>query len=210
MTSGPDPFSPFERFDTTPQDTLQGTLYPVMLSRVLVIGAASAALLMAGCAEPPNMNKEVLRIIDKINARVKPADPSKYVPPSVDPGPSKPDREKALELSKAVKEVKVEILQPGSGPQLKEGLFVNLEYVGRLMDGYIFESSYKTGERLYFRYEPGKVIPGLYEGLRGIRVGEKRRITIPAALAYGSKGAPPKVPADMALVFEVYCLWVGR
>jgi FK506-binding nuclear protein len=181
-----------------------------MLFRILMFGAAVAAVLISGCAEPPNMDKEVNRILDKINAHVKRPDPSRYRPPSVDPGPAEPDYDKARELSKQVKKLKVEVLQPGSGPQLEENLFVNLDYVGRLMDGYIFENSYRTGQRLYFRYKPGQVIRGMYEGLRGIRVGEKRRITIPAEMAYGSKGAPPKVPADMALVFEVYCLWVGK
>lgn len=146
-----------------------------------------------------------------MNHRIRQPDLSKVRPIQQPQGPARPDYDKALELSRKVTELKVETIQPGSGPELVEGLWANFQYVGRLMDGYIFENSEaQGGQRLYIPYTTGQIIPGLYEGLKGIRVGEKRVITIPARLAYGEKGAPPKVPPNMALRFEVYCLWVGR
>lgn len=169
------------------------------------------AIAATGCHRQPNLDAEVNRILKEIEDRTTQPDLSRYEPELPEPGPATPDYDKALELSKGVTEVQIDLTQEGAGPQVEPGLMINLAYVGRLMDGYAFESTYtQGGQFLYFRYEPGQVIEGLYEGLKGIRVGEKRTITIPARLAYGEQGAPPKVPPNMALRFEVYCLWVGR
>lgn len=177
----------------------------------IVASCMLQAMALQGCYRHTDLNAEVNRILKEIDARTTHPDPSRHRPEAPEPGPSRPDYDKALELSKAVKELKVQVTQPGAGPQVEPGLMINLAYVGRLMDGYAFESTYaEGGQFLYFRFEPGQVIDGLYKGLQGIRVGEKRTITIPSHLAYGERGAPPKVPPNMALRFEVYCLWVGR
>lgn len=169
------------------------------------------APMFGGCAARPDLNTEVNKIITEMNRRIRQPDLSKVKPRPIARGPEKPDYEKALALSRQVTELKVEVVEPGSGPELTEGLWVNLQYVGRFMDGYIFENSEaQGGQRLHVQYVPGQVIPGLYQGLRGIRVGERRIITIPAHLAYGEEGSRPKIPPNMALRFDVYCLWVGR
>lgn len=182
------------------------------MKRALFLSACLGAMLATtGCHSQPNLDAEVNRILKKIEDRTTKVEVSRYQPELPEPGPSSPDYDKALELSREVTELKVEVTQKGAGPQVEPGMMINLAYVGRLMDGYVFESTYtQGGQFLYFRYEPGQVIKGLYEGLKGIRVGEKRVITIPAEMAYGKQGAPPKVPGNMALRFEVYCLWVGR
>lgn len=182
-----------------------------MKRALLLLACLGSAITTTSCRPQPDLNAEVNRILKEIEKRTTRVDPSKYKPELPEPGPATPDFGKALELSRGVKELKVEVTQRGAGPQVEPGLMINLAYVGRLMDGYVFESTYtQGGQFLYFRYQPGQVIAGLYEGLRGIRVGEKRVITIPSELAYGEQGAPPKVPSNMALRFEVYCLWVGR
>ena len=182
------------------------------MKRALLLSACLGwAIATIGCQRQPSLEAEGNRILNKIEERTTRFNVSNYKPELPEPGPATPDFEKALELSRGVKELRVEVTQKGAGPKVEPGLMINLAYVGRLMDGYVFESTYtQGGDFLYFRYEPGQVIEGLYKGLAGIRVGEKRVITIPSKLAYGEKGAPPKVPPNMALRFEVYCLWVGK
>ncbi|KAJ2498644.1 Peptidyl-prolyl cis-trans isomerase fpr2 [Coemansia sp. RSA 1972] len=85
----------------------------------------------------------------------------------------------------------------------KPGDKVSVHYTGTLFsDGTEFDSSLDRGTPLDFVVGQGQVIKGWDQGLLNMCVGEKRKLQIPADLAYGKRGAPPVIPADAALVFE--------
>lgn len=95
--------------------------------------------------------------------------------------------------------LKYEVLKAGSGPQAQRGKNVQVRYEGRLV---------KSGSRfdkgtIKFRLGLGEVIRGWDEGVMGMLRGERRRLLVPARLGYGSRGAPPAIPPNADLVFDV-------
>ena len=99
--------------------------------------------------------------------------------------------------------LKVTDIKVGSGPMAESGSTVAVHYTGWLTDGTKFDSSLDRGQPISFAIGSGQVIRGWDEGLKGMRVGGKRKLTIPSALAYGAEGRPPVIPPDATLVFEV-------
>lgn len=83
-----------------------------------------------------------------------------------------------------------------------KGDLVSVHYIGRLSDGTQFENSYDRRQPLDFKLGTGSVIKGWDQGILGMCVGEKRKLKIPAKLAYGAQGAPPNIPGGAALIFE--------
>jgi FKBP-type peptidyl-prolyl cis-trans isomerase FkpA len=102
--------------------------------------------------------------------------------------------------------VKVEVLKKGSGVEAKKGDTVEVHYTGWLEDGEKFDSSVDKGDPFSFVIGAGQVIPGWDLGIEGIKTGEKRRLTIPPALAYGEGGVPGAIPGNAILIFEVELL----
>ena len=94
--------------------------------------------------------------------------------------------------------------EEGAGASPDASDTVKLHYHGTLTDGSVFDSSVARGEPASFRLD--KVIPCFGEGLQQMKVGGKATLYCPAALAYGERGAPPKIPPGAALVFEVELL----
>ena len=88
----------------------------------------------------------------------------------------------------------------------KVGEEVIAHYEGRLLDGTMFDSSYRKGVPFTFRIGTGAVIPGWDEAFRTMKKGEKRTLIIPHWLAYGEKGRPPKIPSKATLIFEIELL----
>jgi peptidyl-prolyl cis-trans isomerase A (cyclophilin A) len=100
----------------------------------------------------------------------------------------------------------LEDLVVGTGAAAQAGDRLTVHYVGTLADGTEFDSSRKRGQPFDFELGAGRVIKGWDQGVAGMRVGGKRRLTIPPDLGYGGRGAPPKIPANATLVFEIELL----
>lgn len=94
----------------------------------------------------------------------------------------------------------------GTGPEAKAGEVVTVNYTGRLQDGTVFDTSIGR-QPLQFTLGSGQVIPGWDQGIQGMKVGGKRLLIIPPALAYGSQGIGP-IPPNSTLIFEVDLLGV--
>ncbi len=90
----------------------------------------------------------------------------------------------------------------GTGKEAKSGDTVSVQYLGTLMDGTKFDSSYDRGTPFEFTLGAHQVIPGWELGIVGMKVGGKRLLTIPPELAYGASGYGP-IPANATLKFTV-------
>jgi FKBP-type peptidyl-prolyl cis-trans isomerase len=89
------------------------------------------------------------------------------------------------------------------------GQFVTVHYRGTLGDGSEFDSSRKRGAPFAFPLGVGFVIPGWDQGLVGMRVGGRRRLTVPPALGYGERGMGQAIPPNATLVFEIELLEIS-
>ncbi len=96
----------------------------------------------------------------------------------------------------------------GSGPSPRQGQTVVVHYTGWLTDGKKFDSSVDRGQPFEFVIGTGQVIRGWDEGVASMKVGGKRRLTIPADLGYGSRGAGGAIPPNATLIFDVQLLGV--
>ena len=101
-------------------------------------------------------------------------------------------------------------LAPGTGAEATKGDAVKVHYVGTLTDGTEFDSSRKHGEPFDFKLGAGEVIKGWDQGVAGMKVGGKRKLTVPASLGYGTRGSPPVIPPNATLLFEVELLEVTK
>ena len=79
---------------------------------------------------------------------------------------------------------------------------VSVHYTGTLEDGTKFDSSLDRGQPITFELGRGRVIKGWDQGIEGMKIGEKRKLTIPPDLAYGAGGSPPTIPPNATLIFE--------
>lgn len=99
--------------------------------------------------------------------------------------------------------MKVEVLQQGSGNGAKSGDTVTVNYVGTLQNGTKFDSSIDRGTPFSFKLGENSVIQGWELGILGMKAGEKRKLTIPPQLGYGSQAVGNVIPANSTLIFEV-------
>jgi len=99
--------------------------------------------------------------------------------------------------------LRYQIIQKGDGVKAEKGKTVSVHYKGQLMDGTVFDSSYKRNQPIDFPLGVGQVISGWDEGISLLNVGDKARLVIPSHLAYGSRGAGGVIPPDANLIFDV-------
>lgn len=97
----------------------------------------------------------------------------------------------------------VEDIVVGNGPEVKSGDNILIHYLGTLENGNKFDSSYDRKEPFEVQIGVGYVIKGWDQGVVGMKVGGKRKLTIPPELGYGSREIPGVIPANSTLIFEV-------
>lgn len=107
-----------------------------------------------------------------------------------------------------VTELKIETLKPGEGAEAISGKRVTVHYTGKLTDGKVFDSSEQRNTPFPFTLGAGQVIQGWDKGITGMKIGERRKLTIPPALAYGDRGVGQVIPPNATLIFEVELLKV--
>lgn len=104
--------------------------------------------------------------------------------------------------------VKIEDIIEGSGKAAEKGALITAHYRGFLEDGTEFDSSHKKGQAFQTVLSKKRVIQGWLIGLQGMKVGGKRRLFVPASLAYGERAIGDIIPANSNLKFEIELLEV--
>ncbi len=106
-------------------------------------------------------------------------------------------------LTKTASGLRYVDVSKGQGEEAAAGRTATVQYTGWLPDGKKFDSSRDRNEPFSFTIGAQQVIAGWDEGVAGMRVGGRRKLVIPAELGYGASGAPPDIPANSILVFDV-------
>jgi FKBP-type peptidyl-prolyl cis-trans isomerase FkpA len=100
--------------------------------------------------------------------------------------------------------LQIEDVKVGTGKEAKMGDTVKVLYTGTLMNGRVFDSTEKrNNEPAEFKLEEGGLIKGWLDGMKGMKVGGKRKLTIPSDIGYGPTGHPPDIPGNAGLKFEI-------
>lgn len=154
---------------------------------VLIIGACTALLLVAGCGSDDSSTTA------SSAGEESSAAPKEKTKPQVKKQQGAPPTE-----------LVTNDLEEGSGPAAKAGDEVSVQYVGvNYKSGKEFDASWSRGEPFTFALGSGMVIPGWEEGIEGMKVGGRRELIIPSELGYGAAGSPPAIPPNETLVFVV-------
>lgn len=153
---------------------------------------------------PPHVEGEGAQALGESAAQAVATDPAAKAPVQVFDAPPT----KIGESASNSQGLKYETLQEGTGAVAKSGSSVSVHYTGTLENGTKFDSSLDRNQPYSFKLGTDPVIDGWNQGVPGMKVGEKRRLTIPGKLAYGPKGRPPTIPADATLLFDVELLKV--
>lgn len=108
----------------------------------------------------------------------------------------------------SIVELIIEDIEIGSGKETQKGALLVVEYTGKLTDGTVFDASKNKGRPFEFVFGTGRVIKGWDQGLVGMKAGGKRKLQVPAALAYGERQIGSIIPPNSDLFFEIELLEV--
>ena len=173
------------------------------LRRHLVALAAAALLGFAGCGDDDDESADSGTTAAETATQAEPAEPEGNVDTSTKPEVKVPEGEPPVGLQ-------IEDLKEGDGAVATPGSTVTVQYVGvSYSTGKQFDASWDSGQPFTFPLGQGQVIPGWDQGVAGMKVGGRRRLTIPPELGYGESGQPPDIAPNETLIFVVDLLEVG-
>jgi FKBP-type peptidyl-prolyl cis-trans isomerase len=139
-----------------------------------------------------------------------PLSPAPTAAPNKGNGQNKPSGQgKKGAPTKSVNKLIIQDIKKGTGAEAKTGDSVTVNYRGTLTNGQQFDTSYGR-EPFTFSLGAGQVIKGWDQGVAGMKVGGKRKLTVPADLAYGAASPSPLIPPNSTLVFDVELLDVKK
>jgi len=144
----------------------------------------------------------IILILAFIFLTKKPKESEIKFPDSIGTSTIMPTKNPTLTQSQ-VTELKIEDIKIGTGNAVKSGDTIEMNYLGTLENGTKFDSSYDRGQTFSTQIGVGQVIQGWDKGVPGMKVGGKRKLTIPYQMAYGEAGIPGVIPAKATLIFEV-------
>jgi FKBP-type peptidyl-prolyl cis-trans isomerase len=173
---------------------------------VSVLSGASFAA-VGGCAkltEPPK--EEAIQAESAQPAATASAQPAPTATATAKPA----ETQKPAEAPPSNEKLEMKDLVVGKGTEAKAGDNVKVHYVGTLPDGKEFDSSKKHNQPFEFELGAGRVIKGWDQGVAGMKIGGKRKLTVPPSLGYGARGFPPVIPPNSTLIFEVELLEVKK
>ncbi len=182
---------------------------------ILAVAALGAAVVIAGCGSGGSSTITVGNENTADNALIKAGEKASSSPTATTTaktptsGPLSKEPKVTPPSGPAPAKLETKELIAGTGAEAKAGDTVTVNYVGVLYKGgKEFNASWETKEPFTFVLGKGQVIKGWDQGIPGMKVGGRRELIIPAALAYGATGSPPKIPANAPLVFVVDLLSV--
>ncbi len=158
-----------------------------------------------------NFDKVTIQEEDKTESKMAIIEDEDVLSPSAsaEVTEDKPSEVKEEVLTTGIEGLEMEILQEGDGVEAKNGDKVSVHYTGTLEDGSKFDSSVDKGTPFSFPLGGGKVIKGWDLGVLGMKIGEKRKLTIQPELGYGESGRAPIIPPNSVLIFEVELLGIN-
>jgi FKBP-type peptidyl-prolyl cis-trans isomerase len=176
----------------------------------LLVGSVAMGLLVAGCGGDTASQSSAGGGSATGTAPAETAS-TESTTPAGEGAPSAPAKVDEKDYKTTASGLKYAILKPGSGEEAGHQE-VSVHYTGWLQStGQKFDSSLDRGEPITFPLGHGQVIKGWDEGVKGMKVGEKRQLVIPAALGYGEMGTPDgSIPPNSTLVFDVELVSVGE
>jgi FKBP-type peptidyl-prolyl cis-trans isomerase len=163
-------------------------------------GATLLVLLASGCASTNKSSAASTGMSSSASVTTPPAAEKSGLAAA-------PAAGKEVELAGGLKYVDLKV---GDGEIAESGLMATVHYTGWLTDGTKFDSSLDSGKPFPFRIDVDSVIQGWHEGVKGMRVGGKRHLTIPPDLAYKANGYPPVIPPNATLIFDIELLSLSR
>lgn len=182
-----------------------------MLSKFEMIGVGVSIAIMAVALYMVRVETTVLSSLDTVTQTAAVQNTAAVV---VAPGGEDNTTERTSALLEAadsrgnLKKLVIEDVVIGTGDAVVSGNTVQVHYVGTLQSGEEFDSSLKRGEPFSFTVGEGRVIKGWEEGLVGMKVGGKRLLVIPPAMAYGDRPVGP-IPPNSTLVFSIELLAIN-
>jgi len=171
------------------------------MSKLFLALGMLLALGTAGCRE--SAEKSSSSTEQSTSAKVTTPAPAASTTSATPAAPALPGLPGTGKVHKLASGLQYDDLVVGSGKMAEAGMNVSIHYTGYLLDGTKFDSSLDRGEPLKFQVAGGQMIQGFDEGVRGMRIGGKRKLQIPWSMAYGEAGRPPVIPPKADLIFDV-------